>query len=386
MCCTGQYEFVSPPPPPLNTLITQVLPDTGELMTATALGWVAGIPNTEIRVVGAGGDTLASFHSDSAGRVDLTGQPVGSKWILFRRWLTAEERARLPVQDDALGFVAKVRGTVPNLVSLPASRKGTLVFAEWGMVSYWDPITGPYDDGGYVVIGNNGDTTIYLDRLLIGVATSQPYEIPGAPCRDRIAFYSDPAGLWSAQVYQFPGAGTDYPVPPGGRRVIATDAIDHRPIIPAGYDLHGADFEFQGSADVDNPAVPNVVSVGLREALGGHGLRPSFGVSVWYLALPTDLASLPRGILPGTSSSFLRIPAERVLNVISHLDVYDYSLPLCNVYVNSRFDRRTASLLEPSAFGSALHRLRSGVLPEGHWQWTTSTDADFVVAPGRPSR
>jgi hypothetical protein len=360
------------------------LPDTGDLSTATALGWTAGIPDVEIRVVGSGGDTIAAFQSDSAGRVDLTGLPVGSRSVWFRRWLSAGERARSSVQDDALGFVAKLRSAVPTQVFVPASRKGTLQFVQWGMVSYWDPITGPYDDGGYVVIGNNADTTIYLDRVLIGVATSQPYEIPGARCQDRIAFYSDPAGLWSAQVYQFPGTGTDHPILPGSQRVIATDAIDHRAIIPAGYDLHGADFEFQGSADVDNPAVPNVVSVGLREALGGHGLRPSFGISVWYLALPTDLASLPRGVLPGTSATFLRIPAERVLNVVSHLDVYDYSLPLCNLYVNGRFDRRTASLLEPSGYGKALHRLQSGVRPDVHWQWTKSTDADFIVAPGRP--
>ena len=160
------------------------------------------------------------------------------------------------------------------------------------------PSLGGYYVGGYVVITNNSDSTIYLDSVLLGTATSQPFEIPGAPCADRIAFYSDPQGLWSAEIYRFPGTGRDYPIRPGEHKLIATDAIDHRTIIPDGYDLRGADFEFLSYADVDNPSVPNLTSVGLWENVLGHGPTGNLGSDVWYLALPTDVASLPRGCTP----------------------------------------------------------------------------------------
>lgn len=186
--------------------------------------------------------------------------------------------------------------------------------------------------------------------------------------------------MWSAWIYQFPGTGQDYPIGPGERKLIATDAIDHRSIIADGYDLRAADFEFLSYSDVDNPDVPNLVSVGLREPLGGHG--PYGGDSdVWYLALPTDLTSLPQGILPYTASTFVRIPGDHVLDVVTHLLLYDYAYPLCGTYVNPRFDRKTPRLLSNYMYGFSIQRLRTHADRTGPYQWTRSSYADFVRAP-----
>jgi hypothetical protein len=301
------------------------------------------------------------------------------------RWLADSERAKLAAGDDAVGFVAKTTfstraasGALP--VPIVASRRGTLHFTEWAMLPEENPALGGYFYGGYVVIANNTDTAIYLDGMLLGVAVSQAFEINGAPCADRIAFYSDPAGLWTAWIWRFPGTGRDYLIGPGEHKVIATDAIDHRPIIAEGYDLRSADFEFLSYSDVDNPAVPNLVSVGLRDPLGGHGPYGT-DADVWFLALPTDLTSLPQGILPYTSSKFVRIPADHVLDVVTHLLLYNYAYPLCGTYVNRRFDRNTPRLLSNYMYGLSIQRLRTGTNRTGPYQWTRSSSADFVRLP-----
>ena len=59
-------------------------------------------------------------------------------------------------------------------------------------------------------------------------------------------------------------------------------------------DLTRADFEFTGPADVDNPLVPKMISVGPQEYNFGHGWRFRGGREVWGLANPVDMDSLPR--------------------------------------------------------------------------------------------
>lgn len=385
--CLNGTELVTPPRAPPTTITLEFRTDSEDMATAAALGWVNGIPGVQV--------TLTAEDSTSGGPRVLQGsdsgtllldQLAGGRYTVDAvRWLTDSERAWLPAGDDAVGFVARVVLSTASAparipVEMIASRRRTLLFTEWAMEPAENPALGGYFYGGYVVIANNSDSTMYLDRMLLGTATSQPYEINGAPCADRIAFYSDPEGLWSAWIYQFPGTGQDYPIGPGERKLIATDAIDHRSIIADGYDLRGSDFEFLSYSDVDNPDVPNLVSVGLREPLGGHG--PYGGDSdVWYLALPTDLTSLPQGILPYTASTFVRIPGDHVLDVVTHLLLYDYAYPLCGTYVNPRFDRKTPRLLSNYMYGFSIQRLRTHADRTGPYQWTRSSYADFVRAP-----
>ena len=385
--CLNGTELVSLPYQPPTTITLVFGADSAGFATVSALGWNGGIPGVEVTLTSLDSANVAPqvLQSSDSGTLVLDQLSAGRYFVSGVRWLADSEKAKLAAGDDAVGFVTgfgltTASATARMPVQMVASRRGTLHFTEWAMLPAEDPALGGYFYGGYVVIANNSDSTIYLDGMLLGVATSQAFEINGAPCADRIAFYSDPAGLWSAWIYQFPGTGRDYPIGPGEHKMIATDAIDHRPIIADGYDLRHADFEFLSYSDADNPAVPNLASVGLREPVGGHG--PYGGdADVWYLVLPTDLSSLPEGTLPYTSSKFLRIPADHLLDVITHLLLYNYAYPLCGTYVHPRFDRKTPQVLSNYMYGFSIQRLRTGPNRDGPYQWTRSTSADFVRLP-----
>ncbi len=386
--CLSGTELVSPPYQPPSTITLVFRPDSADSATISALRWSAGIPSVEVTLTSLDSTNSAPqiLQGSDSGTLVLDQLPAGRYFINGVRWLADSERAKLLAGDDAVGFVMMgFRLTAPvRAARLPvrvvASRRGTLHFTEWAMLPEENPALGGYFYGGYVVIANNTDTTIYLDGMLLGVAVSQAFEINGAPCADRIAFYGDPAGLWTAWIWRFPGTGGDYPIGPGEHKVIATDAIDHRPIIAEGYDLRSADFEFLSYSDVDNPAVPNLVSVGLRDPVGGHGPYGT-DADVWFLALPTDLTSLPQGILPYTSSKFVRIPADHVLDVVTHLLLYDYGYSLCGTYVHPRFERNTPQLLSNYMYGFSIQRIRTGTDRSGPYQWTRSTADDFVRLP-----
>jgi hypothetical protein len=385
--CLGETTLLTPPKPPVMSFTFQFHVDPGDSTAAAALGWTDSVPDVALTVTPDDStQPIRHFQGSDAGTFTLDQLEPGDYEVDAVRWLTDTEQALLPAGDDALGFVGRValnpaRAASELPVEMWASRRGSILFTEWAMLPAEDMTIGGYLDGGYVVIANNSDSTIYLDGMLMGQATSQPFEIAGAPCADRIAFYSDPAGLWTSWIYRFPGTGQDYPIYPGEHKLIATDAIDHRTIVPYGYDLSHADFEFFSYADVDNPSVPNLVSVGLNEPVSGHGLVTFGGSSVFYIALPTDVASLPQGVLPYTSSTFVRIPADRVLDVVTDLVSYDYAYPLCGTYVNPRFDRQTPEVLNSFTYTYSLQRRRTGLDGTGPYQWTRSTAADFVVSP-----
>jgi len=388
-CGGGATDIVTPPPPPVaNEITVRVLPDTGDLVTASALGWTNGIPVVDIRLVDrVTGAPVVAVMSAGDGTAKLVAVPAGSYDLWVHRWLSPGELANRPPSDDAVGFVTVERGFqvtgtgFSKTIRVPASRRGTLVFAEIATEPAPDPATGGYFFGGYLVLANNADTTIYLDGLLLGRATSQAFEIAGAPCAERVAWIANPNGLWTANVERFPGAGREYPIGPGEQRMIATDGIDHRPIFSEGYDLRGADFEFRGSADVDNPNVPDMVRVGLRDHVLGHGLMGDvLDASPWFIALPTDMAGLQQENMPFTVYPFQLIPADRVLHVTSNLTQFDYPFPLCGTYVHPRFDRTTAMVVTPYEYGYSTHRLRTGPNRDGPYQWTRSSDVDLVKA------
>lgn len=389
-CSGGATDIITPPPPPIaNEITVRVLPDTGDLVTASVLGWANGIPRAELRLVDrVTGDAVVAVTSASDGTAKLAAIPAGLYDLWVRRWLSAVELASRPPTDDALGFVTVERGFqvtgtgFSKTIKVPASRRGTLVITEIAMEPGEDPAISSYDFGGYLIITNNADTTIYLDGMLLGVATSQAREAPGTPCAERVAWIANPNGLWTSHVQRFPGDGHEYPIGPAEYRMIATDGIDHRPIYSQGYDLRGADFEFRGSADVDNPNVPDMTNVGLREVLGGHGLFTHIlNASPWFIALPTDMETLQQENMPFTLYPFQLIPADRLLHVASNLTQYDYPTPLCGTYVHPRFDRSMAMVVGFQEYGYSTQRLRTGPNQDGPYQWTKSSDVDLVKAP-----
>jgi hypothetical protein len=138
------------------------------------------------------------------------------------------------------------------------------------------------------------------------------------PCVATESFRNDPLGLWAARFHRFPGAGSDYPVPPGQTVVVALDAIDHSVIHPNLPDLTGADFELQGTADVDNPDVPNMPWAGPRIQLGAdHGLWVQCAEGPCFLAQAVDLEALERRQDPSWGFDYVRIQSDAVLDVVT---------------------------------------------------------------------
>ena len=89
----------------------------------------------------------------------------------------------------------------------------------------------------YVELYNNGDTTAYLDGMLLfretGLTTSWTGSDPNYPafsCDVLAAQRLDDTGIWAFFIERLPGIGRDYPVRPGEARIWAMDAVDHSPL------------------------------------------------------------------------------------------------------------------------------------------------------------
>jgi len=277
---------------------------------------------------------------------------------------------------------------------MPASRRRALVLSEWAGLPLDDPAhpgTDAYYFSAYLRLYNNADTTVYLDGLILGRAWAAQFDYPTQPCTITDEFSGDPDGVWASNFHQLPGQGRDYPLPPGQTVVLATDAIDHRPLALAntGLDLHAANFEFTGAADVDNPAVPNALDIGLRPIALGHGLIFSSLANVVFVSLPVDPATLPRqGLPPFTASDFVRFPKTKLLEVVAIRTTYDTGYGVCSRSVHENFDRRAVRLTGSNFddFLFAYHRLASPVVIGGRTilQHTRTSAADFVLGDRTP--
>lgn len=348
--CLGETTLVIPPKAPPTTITLSFKADSDDLATATALGWADGIPGVAVTVTPE--DTTLGpprqFQSSDAGVVML-GELAGGRYVVDgERWLTDAERAQLLVGDDVVGFVTRLSlntaSTAANVsTEMAASRRRGVVFSEWKGEPLFTPQEGTYFGSEYVRLYNNADTTIYLDGLIIGDGLAWQFDYPNFPCSRYTPYVLDPGGIWSHLFYEFPGRGKDYPLSPGETAVLATDAIDHRPLFSEGLDLRGADFEFyEGGGDVDNPDVPNLVDVGTWSDPTGHGLIWSALANVAFLARPFDLASTPTAFI--SESAWRRIPAAALLDVMAVKTTYQSGYPECSWLVDPNFDRDAVRL------------------------------------------
>jgi hypothetical protein len=243
----------------------------------------------------------------------------------------------------------------------------------------------------YIGLYNNTDTTIYLDGLIVGNGLNYDYDFPIFPCSASATYSLDPQGIWALWFHQLPGSGTDYPLPPGKSVVLATDAIDHRPLFSLGLDLRNADFEFYaGGSDVDNPAVPNARDIGVGHEPLGHGLLwDASGVgAVAWVARPFDPATLHTEIIVGRT--WARIPASALLDVAADKSLYQDGYPHCSSgMVNPRFDRQAVSVFGANPLWDdtlALRRREAPFTINGQTvlQYTRTSAWDFKVVPLSP--
>jgi hypothetical protein len=405
-CNYGEVTVVQPAAAGHGPLTLSIQVDPEDSAIARELGWSGGIPGADVTITAGGGDTavgppIATLVTDSAGKVSVPDLPDGKYFVAVRRLLTAAETVRLPPGEDVVGFMTQTvvdRGR--TIVSVPASHRRSIVISEWSFFGEGIPGVGGYDYGGYLELENNSDTTVYLDGLVIGSAYTQATEIaPPQTCAAKEIYTDDPDGIWTWQLDTLPGTGHTYPLAPGAVSVIATDAIDHRGASPVeGLDLSHADFESIGTADPDNPAVPNTVSF-LYPWEFKHGLYLNdILYEVAFVALPVDTTALPKAV-SGFGSELMRVPRANILDVMSIVfprdTVYSFQYgggTWCAHLVHPEFERRPAPLLEthigtePDLGRWSVQRKVAYTRANGRkiLQHTRTTDADFFLGLRTP--
>lgn len=193
-----------------------------------------------------------------------------------------------------------------------------------------------YNTDQYLSIANNSGRTIYLDSLCIGQAAPFTTSRPSNWMK-----YTDMKELpLTMMCWQFPGGGTDYPLLPGERQIVATNAINHTagPVgIPASVDLSRVEWAFWNASLKESKITAGVKPLNL--VWHGSGTAYALTVSGPTLLLfkpQTDMvawATAPGHIRTEPESSsklqYLHIPAEWVVDVVNFV-----SLP--TLVVNSR--------------------------------------------------
>jgi hypothetical protein len=375
----------------------------------SALAVLVGSPSGVLRAAavtiqrqGSAG-SVVSDTTDAVGQAAFPALLPGSYVVSVVRLLAPAEIAQLDSADrdvNAFGGGAVVTVAAPATdapVAVAAGRRGALVISEMFSPRPYETTVqyNEYDYGQFIELYNNADTTIYLDGKIIGRGISwyRDFPPPGNSCVDMERWRNDPDGIWMRYLDAFPGTGRQYPLAPGQAVVVATDAIDHRTILPDFLDLSGADFEFEGPTDVDNPAVPNMVDLSLGVFGGGyftHGLW--FDEGAYVLADAVDVAALPHDNLPVVSPEYLRMPAASLLDVFTtgkipagEAEAAASGWPLCPQIVNTRFDRQYANLYDRQVLRSMRRRV-FGRLPDGRviLMRTRSSANDFELAAPTP--
>jgi len=391
LACYDGTELLGRPAPPSGPVSLRVLPDSEDFATASALGWTQGLPGFDgtIAPTDSSAPPRAFSVQQADGRVTVEDVAAREYRIAGLRWLTAGERGLLPGGDDALGFATvHRRSLIPGTaqeIRVPASRQRSLVISEWSFDDYG------YQYAGFLELFNNADTTVYLDGLLIAAGFASTSDYPNFPCSAYLHVTGDSTGIWARFIQRFPGTGRTYPVPPGGRVVVATDAIDHRALVDFGLDLRGADFEFTGSGDVDNPSVPNMISVGTINL--DHGLHWPPLAAITIVALPTDVDALPRlRPRPESNPNWVRLPRERILEVLwirSNYAASEYRE--CPRLVHPVFDRAGADMRGTDDVAELYYSLSRKLIPfevrnREVLQHTRTGAADFIRTLRNPFR
>ncbi len=315
---------------------------------AQALGWTTGVPGALVMLQRIGEDYRPdSLRTDSTGSVSIDDLLPGFYRVAVHRLLSQSETTPLGGRPVAFGTGSKLRLSASGniVLSLDAGKRGSLIFSEIYVVQQY--LANEYMWFQYFELYNNGDTTLYVDGMILGRAWHLDRDYTPYPCITTEPMRNDSAGIWAQFFHHFPGAGHDYPVHPGETVTVAMDAVDHSVVHPSFPNLSNADFELEGAADADNPDVPNMPDVGLRASLRGHGLDGS-SKDVFFLSSSIDVGSLHRTHDGATGSEWVRFPTSAVLDVVSlHYGsgYADAQITPCRVSVHPRFDKLEGGFL-----------------------------------------
>lgn len=376
--------------------LTVSLSFTAEDSAAVRLlgGSGAAASGTPIRLQRRGAADSIMATLGAAGTATVSGLLEGTYDVSVLRVLTASERQKLgAAAPDADAFVAaatiEVRApTTAAAVPVSFGRRGSLVISEVDFAEPYDATTGnSYVNGHFVELYNNGDTTVYLDGITVATAFGAYLDYPNFPCALYAPLTTDTLGLWADFMWRVPGGGRAHPLAPGATAVLAGDAIDHRVYSAVAPDLSRAQFEFRGSTDVDNPAVPDMISFGPRTFTLFSGFVLYNLQKVVVVALPLDLAALTKQIQPGsTDITLARIPAAAILDVVTSRDKVDTQYGICPGPLAPRFERQTFTGLDRESPVSLQRRALYQSGGRTILQRTGSSAADFVPVTATPGR
>lgn len=371
-----------------GTLTVRLTIDTRDQAIATTAG--VSLNGLTVRIQRSGSsEGPRTAPTDANGVATFTELLQGTYSVAIDRSLTSTEIARLPQEERDISIFAaggQVQLTPPSRevqLTLVASRRGSLVLSEFnGNLAV--VAGGAYPYSHYYEVYNNGDTTVYLDGMLL-LGRYYGMQFPEDPCATvNVEMRLDPEGIWASRIFAFPGSGSQFPIEPGQARVIAMDAIDHT---FAGLpDLSRAHFEFIGTdADPNNPAAADMLRLkGVLSANFGHGESVD-RAWLYALALPVagDTTELPKTAVfdRGNVHSAFRIPRHAIVDAVGTIsDGTDLSgiLP-CVPYAAPHFERSPTTLLK-NIGGQVMRRKSLGRTADGReiLQRTGNAERDFA--------
>ncbi len=393
---------------PATLALTVRVVSPPELATAAArLGWPGeSVPGALVVVQRLTPPDAApdSLYADTMGVALFRNRAAGDYAITAIRTLTERE---ISLAGDALGdetmFTARVTVTLDveedasESLRLVRPERGSLLVSELAPLVLEDVRGVAYRFANYLRIHNNADSTISLANVLFVSALPNWRDYSSAnpvnSCSTFAPLMRDPGGIWAQRIYRFPPDARS--LQPGESALAVTDAIDHRRVAPDQPGFHDfsmadfmANFEFIGRSDVDNPAVPNVISVGPYTLdVDGHGWIAYETSPIYGLAAPLALDTLPRqfNAIWSGGSDFVRIPKTAVLDVLSADRTQPSLYPACPPTLLPSLDAETARLL-PGAGPYSLHRRVARTLRSGRaiLQRTRDSAADWYLAPMTP--
>ena len=172
----------------------------------------------------------------------------------------------ITVSNDSNDISEKYNGSIEN-IAISENNKNAIIYLNKAIISNtWliseihftaneTPNGYPYFQDGYIEIYNNSDKTLYADNLCISRAytlTNEDYSIWANLKDDIVPFY----------ILSINGNGHEYPVPAGGKLLIAVSGINHNNENPESkYDLSKADFEIYSPnslSGIDAPDIKNI--------------------------------------------------------------------------------------------------------------------------------
>ena len=224
----------------------------------------------------------------------------------------------------------------------------------------------------FVELYNGGQDTVYLDGSII--IRGGNYVLAGHDTDndgDLDYFYFDEVSgeehrcfVYAFQLDGDPINGREYPVAPGEYAVIASDAIDHRGIIPTSIDLSNANYEFYNPyffRDPNDPDIPDYLNI----ITGEYGKETTVD---FMISVASDIILLASG---EDSEYWDGIDIDTII------DGVEYSSGKNHIHqVDERIDKGSAGI-EPDRVmtkysGMSIQRIRPGFD-------TNNSTVDFMI-------